>query len=171
MAQMQAEHQRKISKQLAHVKRAGKIKKLERSIDEATLNPEYDHTDSRTLLATIEKRHSKGLETQSFKKDKFLSSGEDYQMQAIAPKRYSVGPSLGTTVNKSIDAGNKRTLKFTSPNQKNLSVSNLHSKEEESPREEGSRFKYVRESGMSEAGASSQGNHKLPSGIRYLVAN
>lgn len=80
MAQIQAEHQRKISKQLAQVKRAGNIKKLERSIDEATLNPEYDHTDSRTLLATIEKRLPKGLGTQSAKKDRVLASGEDYPM-------------------------------------------------------------------------------------------
>jgi len=117
VAQIQAEHQRKISKQLAQVKRAGKIKKLERSIDEVTLNPEYDHTDSRTLLATIEKRMPKGLGTQSAKKDRVLGSGEDYPMQAIAPKRYSVGP--GTTLNNSIDVGIKRTLKFTSPSQKN----------------------------------------------------
>ena len=124
--------------------------------------PEYDHTDSRTLLATIEKRQSygKGNLTSSIKKPRLKDSiVDDYRGQALIPKRHSMLPtSLNATLNKSIDTTNslQKRLKFSSPEQKNLSVANLHG-EDETPRNIESHLKSsaYRDSGMmSEAAAS-----------------
>jgi hypothetical protein len=154
-------HQQMQAARLSQNKRAGKIQRLDKMVDELN-QPIFDHTDSHALLATIEKRHENygdysksttgGVTT--LKKDRFKHGG--------IFGGTSHGRDQNNNANKSIDAGHmvpyKTRLSYGSPKALgNQSMSNLSLG---SPRE-----------GNEMDSSMISGNHLLPSGLRYLLVN